>query len=85
MYTQLYKFDVKSELGDYNLPFGEEEEKKKPKPGDKIANMSNASSFYENDEKSETDKQESEQDNESEVQTKPNYTSIVKGLFNQST
>lgn len=59
MYTQLYKFDVKSELGDYNLPFGEDEEKKKPKQGDKAANMSNASSFYENDEKSETDKQES--------------------------
>ena len=22
MYNQLYKFDVKAELGDYNLPFG---------------------------------------------------------------
>lgn len=23
MYNQLYKFDVKAELGDYSLPFGE--------------------------------------------------------------
>lgn len=22
MYNQLYKFDIKSELNDYNLPFG---------------------------------------------------------------
>lgn len=48
MYNQLYKFDVKSELGDYNLPFGEEEEKKNTKHGEKAINMSQVSSFYEN-------------------------------------
>lgn len=31
MYGQLYKFDVKSELNDYNLPFGEAEEPKAKK------------------------------------------------------
>ena len=33
MYNQYYKFDIKAELGDYNLPFGEEEEKKNTKLG----------------------------------------------------
>lgn len=46
MYGQLYKFDVKAELGDYNLPFGEQEDKTKGKNGDKAINMSNVSSFY---------------------------------------
>lgn len=63
MYNQLYKFDVKSELGDYNLPFGEEEEKRKNKGGEKPINMSHVSSYYENDEKSESDHQESVHEN----------------------
>ena len=49
MYGQLYKFDVKAELNEYNLPFGEEEEEKQTvKPGDKVGEVSKATSFYDN-------------------------------------
>ena len=47
MYGQLYKFDVKAELNEYNLPFGEEE-KQAVKHGDKVGEVSKATSFYDN-------------------------------------
>ena len=63
MYNQLYKFDVKAELGDYNLPFGEEDDKKKTRMGDRNANMSKMSSLYDNDDKSESDQQSNQAEN----------------------
>lgn len=59
MYNQLYKFDVKAELGDYNLPFGQEQEKKNAKLGDKTVNMSKVSSFYDNESKAESEQEPS--------------------------
>ena len=56
VYNPLYKFDVKAELGDYNLPFGEEEEKKNTKIGEKTINMSKVSSFYDNESKDESER-----------------------------
>lgn len=50
MYNQLYKFDVKAELGDYSLPFGEEEDKKKSKNKDGPLNASQVTSNYGNEE-----------------------------------
>lgn len=49
MYNQLYKFDVKSELEDYSLPFGEDEDKKKAKTKDRPINASQVSSLYDNE------------------------------------
>ena len=83
MYNQLYKFDVKAELGDYNLPFGEEEDKKKIRLADRNPNMSKMSSLYDNDDKSESDHHSNLPENESELHVKTNYTTIVKGLFNE--
>lgn len=34
VYNQLYKLDIKAELGDYSLPFGEEDDKRKTKVKD---------------------------------------------------
>lgn len=48
MYNQLYKFDIKAELGDYSLPFGEEDDKKKTKIKDGPMNASHVSSKYGN-------------------------------------
>jgi hypothetical protein len=50
MYNQLYKFDVKAELGDYSLPFGEEDDNRKTKNKDRPINASQVSSMYDNDE-----------------------------------
>lgn len=46
MYNQLYKFDIKAELNDYNLPFGDEDDKKKIKNKDGPLNASKISSKY---------------------------------------
>jgi hypothetical protein len=54
MYNQLYKFDVKSELNDYNLPFGDPDEGKNLKSTiNKPMAISKISSYQEEDEKSE--------------------------------
>jgi hypothetical protein len=45
MYNQLYKFDVKAELGDFTLPFGDEEDKKKNKSNDRQINTSQLTSM----------------------------------------
>ena len=49
MYNQLYKLDIKAQLGDYSLPFGEEQEKKKAKKKDGPINASQVSSKYGNE------------------------------------
>jgi hypothetical protein len=50
MYNQLYKFDVKSELNDYNLPFGDPEEAKNLKSTiNKPMAISKISSYQEED------------------------------------
>lgn len=51
MYNQLYKFDIKTELGDYSLPFGEEpDDRKKTKTKDGPLAASQISSKYGNEE-----------------------------------
>lgn len=48
MYNQLYKFDIKSELNDYNLPFGDHEDKNNQKSNlNKQMMASKVSSYYE--------------------------------------
>ncbi len=48
MYNQLYKFDVKSELNDYNLPFADPEEGKNLKSNsNKPLAISKISSYQE--------------------------------------
>lgn len=83
MYNQLYKLDIKTELGDYSLPFGEEDQKRKTKIKDGPLNSSQVSSKFGNEEASEADYEHNDNQHEGDTETKPNYTSIVKGLFNQ--
>ncbi len=52
MYNQLYKFDIKSELNDYNLPFGDPEEGKMKSTIHKAMAASKISSYHEQDQKS---------------------------------
>jgi hypothetical protein len=47
MYNQLYKFDIKSELNDYNLPFGDPEEGKMKSTIHKAMAASKISSYHE--------------------------------------
>jgi|JI61114C2RNA_FD_contig_31_2814264_length_611_multi_3_in_0_out_0_2 hypothetical protein len=61
MYNQLYKFDIKSELNDYNLPFGDHEDKNNQKSNlNKQMMASKVSSYYEEDEKAESHEYESD-------------------------
>lgn len=50
MYNQLYKLDIKTELGDYSLPFGQEDDKRKTKNKDGPINSSQVSSKFGNEE-----------------------------------
>jgi hypothetical protein len=78
IYNQLYKFDVKQELQDYNQPFAHPDDE--PALPTKQLAASKVSSFFEpSDEKSvgEDDSQEEQ------VAGKVNYTEIAKGLYRE--
>jgi hypothetical protein len=60
VYNQLYKLDIKAELGDYSLPFGEEDDKRKTKVKDGPLNSSQVTSKYGNEEPSEGDYEKDE-------------------------
>ena len=69
MYNQLYKFDVKQELQDYNLPFAHPEDLP-PASNTKPLAASKVSSLYE---PSEVNSQEEVEPSEADS-TKPNYS-----------
>lgn len=82
IYNSLYKFDVKQELQDYNLPFAGTADPHHPPPP-KVQPMaaSKVSSMFEG---SEAPSREEEEQSAPEASSRPNYTEITKGLWRES-
>lgn len=76
MYNQLYKFDIKQELQDYNIPFSHNEESMNNNVTKQMAASKVSSMFEPSDVQS-----RSEEDIEEDTSDKPNYTEIAKGLY----
>lgn len=79
IYNQLYKFDVKQELQDYNLPFAHPDDLPAAATSNKPLAASKVSSLFEPSEALSHEEEELEEASSD----KPNYSEIVKGLYRE--
>lgn len=77
IYNQLYKFDVKQELQDYNLPFARPDDAP-PQPQKQMA-ASKVSSLFDPSDAQSRSEEESHQGDAG----RPNYSEIAKGLYRE--
>ena len=79
IYNQLYKFDMKQELQDYNLPFSHPQDVPSQVPNKAMAASKVSSLFDQSDAQSNSEHSGIEE----KEAGRPNYSEIVKGLYRE--